>query len=43
MLTDDPEYVAGAPVSLQLIGPRLQEERVVKMVEKIVEEEVLGE
>ena len=31
----DPEFYHGAPVSLQLVGKRLEEEKVVEMVEAI--------
>jgi amidase len=33
--TDDPELMAGAPVALQLIGPRLGDEQLLRDVEMI--------
>lgn len=36
-VTDDPDLFDGAPVGLQLMGGRLQEERVIAMLEAVTE------
>ncbi len=33
----DPDFYHGAPVSLQLVGKRLEEEKVVEMVEVVAD------
>ena len=37
MIIDSPEAVGGMPVSLQLVGRRLEEEKVVAMTRRVLE------
>jgi hypothetical protein len=36
LISDDPEESIGAPVGLQIVGMRLEEERVIKLTEVVV-------
>jgi hypothetical protein len=36
LISDDPEESIGAPVGLQIVGMRLEEEKVIKLTEVVV-------